>query len=471
MPPLAPRALAPLALAAACALACSDPDPLTTSDGRAGDGAPADAGVPDRAPTPDTAPDAWVPAKAPSVKMPRTSILPSELGVLYNEKDPISVAVAKYYQLKRGIPQKNMVKLSFSPHLDRMEISVFKPLKAKVDAALGKEVQALALTWRWPYRVHCMSVTSAFALGYEAKYCNDIKVSGKWCGTTAPVSYFKSESSRPFTDHKLRPTMALAGMTEADVKKVIDRGLAAEGTMPPGKGYLVRTTDKARSVRYGQFQVSVAQLNHKGGVALEYIDNSKGTAAGNHISGKADVMFYFTGLKTVDKLTTNTYRPGAVGDHLTSFGGKLRAVGKTGQMSVLRWLEAGLTGSYGTTMEPCNYPHKFPDTRIMLPYYFRGATLVEAYWKSVNWPGEGIFIGDPLARPWGTKVSWDATKRSLTIRTSILKPTAAYQLWGVSPATGKEELVRDKIKIPKYLVTDIVVAPVKHSAYRLALTP
>jgi hypothetical protein len=27
--------------------------------------------------------------------------------------------------------------------------------------------------------------------------------------------------------------------------------------------------------------------------------------------------------------------------------------------------------------------------------------LIEAYWKSVAWPGQGIFIGEPLARPFG----------------------------------------------------------------------
>jgi xylose isomerase len=27
--------------------------------------------------------------------------------------------------------------------------------------------------------------------------------------------------------------------------------------------------------------------------------------------------------------------------------------------------------------------------------------LIEAYWKSVAWPGQGLFVGEPLARPWG----------------------------------------------------------------------
>jgi hypothetical protein len=32
-------------------------------------------------------------------------------------------------------------------------------------------------------------------------------------------------------------------------------------------------------------------------------------------------------------------------------------------------------------------------------HYSTGATALEAYWKSVAWPGEGVFIGEPLARP------------------------------------------------------------------------
>ena len=68
-------------------------------------------------------------------------------------------------------------------------------------------------------------------------------------------------------------------------------------------------------------------------------------------------------------------------------------------MSSLRWLEAGATGSYGAVVEPCNYLTKFPYPAIVIDRYIRGETLIEAYWKSVAWPGQGIFIGEPLARP------------------------------------------------------------------------
>jgi hypothetical protein len=30
-----------------------------------------------------------------------------------------------------------------------------------------------------------------------------------------------------------------------------------------------------------------------------------------------------------------------------------------------------------------------------------GATAIEAYWKSVAWPAQGLFVGEPLAAPYG----------------------------------------------------------------------
>jgi len=36
----------------------------------------------------------------------------------------------------------------------------------------------------------------------------------------------------------------------------------------------------------------------------------------------------------------------------------------------------------------------------LLKHYLSGETAVEAYWKSVAWPAQGLFIGEPLAAPY-----------------------------------------------------------------------
>jgi uncharacterized protein (TIGR03790 family) len=115
------------------------------------------------------------------------------------------------------------------------------------------------------------------------------------------------------------------------------------------------------------------------------------------IENEKDVMVYQTGMARVAKLDTLQFLPGALADSLTSFGGDLLG---SAQMSSLRWLDAGATASYGTVSEPCNYWQKFPQPSMLLAHYLRGVSAIEAYWRSVAWPAQGVFIGEPLAAPY-----------------------------------------------------------------------
>lgn len=99
------------------------------------------------------------------------------------------------------------------------------------------------------------------------------------------------------------------------------------------------------------------------------------------VHDRPDILFYFIGASTVPGLDSNRFVPGAIADHLTSFGGMLT---DSPQMSSLRWLQAGATGSYGTVAEPCNFRGKFPDIPVLLAHYLAGESLIEAYWKSVQ---------------------------------------------------------------------------------------
>jgi hypothetical protein len=42
---------------------------------------------------------------------------------------------------------------------------------------------------------------------------------------------------------------------------------------------------------------------------------------------------------------------------------------------------------------------EIPDPAIVIRRYSGRETLLEAYWKSVEMPAQGIFVGEPLARP------------------------------------------------------------------------
>jgi uncharacterized protein (TIGR03790 family) len=397
----------------------------------------------------------------PIVLLPRTSLQADELAVVVNDQDPQSIAVGDYYIQARSIPQANLITLSFDT-ATVLSPTEFDTIKQQLDAALPPNIQALALTWVSPYRVGCMSITSAFALGFSNIYCN---TSGQSCGETAPVDYYNSDSFLPFDDHNIRPTMSIAAETLGEAQALIDRGVAADDTYPAGDGYFIRTTDAARSVRWQGMQAVAGNWDYPEGLALTYLDNSQGNGS-NFVENTADVLFYFTGLTTVPQLDTNTYLPGAIADHLTSFGGRLT---DSSQMSVLRWLEAGATASYGTTMEPCNYLQKFPNLGHLLSHYFRGETLIEAYWKSVAWPGEGIFVGEPLARPWGSS-QVEVVDGNIVVTTTLLDPRKTYQIGHADSEDGPFELYIDNVGVGQHARLSMEFGHVNKRYYKLAET-
>lgn len=322
----------------------------------------------------------------PEILLPRTGLTADDLALVINDDDAQSRAVGEYYRKARHIPDANIIHLHFPPGRSALEKDVFALLKAEINRTTPARVQAFAIAWTTPYRVGCMSITSALAFGYNDKYCSAN------CGPTQPSPYFNSPSLEPAKDLKLRPAMMLAGTSFEQVKILIDRGVKSDQSFPTERAYLLSTSDKARNVRAADFAKTAKALS-----GVFKVDIVKADA----IAKRKNVLFYFTGLAHVAQLDTLHFVPGALADHLTSQGGQLT---DSGQMSSLRWLEAGATASYGTVVEPCSFVQKFPYPGIAMFYYAGGASAIEAYWKSVAWPGEGVFIGEPLARPFAPKL-------------------------------------------------------------------
>lgn len=324
---------------------------------------------------------------------PAEQLTANELAVVIANGDALSESVGLAYQRARGVPAANVIRIDLPTAQDAISASEFSTVKAQLDARLPGHVQATLLTWTRPSRVQgscAMGITSAFAFGYNAAYCGG-------CRTTQASPYYASGSGRPWRDHQIRPSMMLGAATLSAAQALIERGVAADGSRPSGSGYLLRTSDAARSVRWDDLQALAISGSGLPGVRMVYSDNSAGTGS-NLVTDRSDVLFYFTGLATVPGIATNRYLPGAAADHLTSHAGRLPDA--NGQMPVTAWLDAGATASYGTVEEPCNHTGKFPQASVLVRRYTAGDTLLEAYWKSVARPGQGLFVGEPLARPW-----------------------------------------------------------------------
>lgn len=323
---------------------------------------------------------------APSVPHVNERLTAREIGLVINTADPYSVAVGEFYREARHLTDAQVLRLEL-PRRAELKPDEFEELQARIKAFFGPDIQALALAWVEPFAVACNSITGALALGYDSALC------WKSCAPSRPSRYFNSPSARPYTDLQMRPAMLLAAKDVAAAEAMIRRGVASDHTLglqgaPDVRAHYLITSDKVRNARVPLFPAPGRVKGYGIDIRVDEADA---------LDGADRLLLYETGRVRVDKLDTLQWVPGGLGDHLTSFGGRLD--GKYGQMSALEWITSGATGSYGTVSEPCAYPQKFPHPQVVLLHYMQGSTLIEAYWKSVAWPQQGLFIGEPLAAP------------------------------------------------------------------------
>lgn len=308
-------------------------------------------------------------------------IRPANVAVVVNVADPNSLEIGQYYLKARRIPQDNLIRVNLSSSPQKLSVEQFQQLKQQIDARLNPEIQVILLVWTAPYAVECNAITAALTLGFDAGQCKNT------CDPGKPSAYFNSLSGRP-TDYGLRLSMLMPTESVKAAKALIDRGVLSGFRVNEASAYFLITSDNLRNSRAGFFPKS-------GSIPQKKLKIN--TLQADYIENKKDVMFYQTGLVSVPGLETLQFMPGALADHLTSGGGILLG---GGQMSSLKWLEAGATASYGAVSEPCNHWQKFPNSSVLLMHYLSGETAVEAYWKSVAWPAQGVFIGEPLAAPY-----------------------------------------------------------------------
>jgi uncharacterized protein (TIGR03790 family) len=308
----------------------------------------------------------------------------ARLGVLYNADVFSSREVALYYAAQRAVPPENVLGIHL-PDVDVISPEAFTPIRRQALDQMPTTVQSLVLVWSRPYAVGCMSVTSAFAAGYRPQFC-------PLACTRTPISpLFDSGGWLPADTVGWWPAMLLPSDDVILARALIQRGVAADATASAGTLYLVRTGDPHRNVRAAGYAAVELMLAHR--VHVMELSTPVNREA-------ADAIGYFTGVTHVEELAKIRFRNGAVADHLTSKGGELDG---TSQMPAIAWLRQGATASYGTVSEPCSFVEKFPDPLVLFEHYTHGETVLESYWKSVQMPGQGLFIGEPLSRPYGAR--------------------------------------------------------------------
>lgn len=322
---------------------------------------------------------------------------PQHVVVLARADSADSLRIANAYLEARRIPADHLILLPYtgSPHhckWEEFERDVLKPArKAIEERKLDKSIHVWATTLGIPWRIDRNGLSGVIHFGRviepqkspklgPAGFTETNRYAGVWLSIDGYHSLAGAER-RPLHMH------LAAGSVESTLA-MINRSAASDGAFPDGVFYLCDGSGP-RASRKGSIGQAVRFLNALG-AKVEHRSDSQ-------FKGKTDVLGLFTG-DIRFPTTENTFLPGALADHLTSTGGVLD--GSNSQMMCTAFLDAGCSASYGTVVEPFNYPMKFPAAMVHAAYR-AGFTAVESYWMSVAWPEQGIFVGDPLARPFG----------------------------------------------------------------------
>lgn len=326
---------------------------------------------------------------------PAAALGPANVLIVVNKRDPVSLAVANHYRLRRQIPGRNFVFVDYTGNTkecswEQFKKEVYDPTLATIARENIENQISVWLTMPGlPYRVGKNGISGVVHFGQESTPVQSAALGP--AGFTTANAYYDAHQAiippQPGQPKRYLHMFLPAESIDAG-KAFIDRSFSADAKRPKGTIYLF-DGDGPRASR----QISIPMAARM----LDLLDAQHQHRPSSSMTGVRDVLGVYTGAVSFP-CAQNTFLPGAIADHLTSFGGALLDSGD--QMSCLEFLKAGCVASYGTVVEPYSYPAKFPSAQAHV-LYFQGFSAIESYWMSVYWPQQSVFVGDPLARPFG----------------------------------------------------------------------
>lgn len=324
------------------------------------------------------------------------------VAIIVNQNSSNSVQLGNYYREKRNVPPQNVLRINWSgsnvewTQTDYNNTLLNPFLAMLASRRLTNQIDYVVLSMDIPYRVSTTSngdnsTTSTLFYGFkpDSRNLNLCPLangsSSLYAGSesifrqTPPIS----ASSNSFLVFMITQTNLAAA------EQVIDQGVASDRTYPTQTVWLDHTSDSARNVRFLEFDNTVLNSRVRGNFTAAITNLDYSLYFTNPILGTDYGFSYYV-------VAPYAFVPGAVADSLTSFGGMIFE--NAGQTTLLQFLGAGATASYGTVVEPCAYQQKFPDPQAYF-YLARGFSLAEAYYQSVTNGYQGLMVGEPLAAP------------------------------------------------------------------------
>ena len=328
------------------------------------------------------------------------------VAVVVNQNSTNSVQLGNYYCERRGVPPQNLLRINWAgPNTtwtrSDFETNLLDPVAAMLSSrGLTNQIDYIVLSMDIPYQVTdtngINSTTAALFYGFKTDDCSNN------CPAGIPSCNLPVASSNAYaaSESIFRQTPPIAAGSNSwlvtmitssnlvQAQSIIDHGVASDGTFPTQTVWLVKSSDPARNVRYSEFDNTIFDARVTGDASI-LRTNSDSPYGLTNLLGYQTGLYQFT-------ILSNVFVPGVIADSLTSYGGLIYQ--PNDHTTLLVFLNAGASGSYGTVVEPCNYLEKFPSPEDYF-YQARGFSLAECYYQSLVNPYQGLLVGEPLAAP------------------------------------------------------------------------
>ena len=340
--------------------------------------------------------------------------------VVVNQNSTNSIELGNYYCERRQVPPQNLLRINWTGGNESWTLSdytnvLLNPLLGMLASRqLATQIDYVVLSMDIPFNVTqtgtasgVNSSTSPLFYGFKSDLPAPVDyTSTGFPGCSLPFassnSYAATESVFRFTRPNTATTnsfltMMITSTSLEEAKAIIDRGVASDFTFPTQTVILGHSTDFSRNIRYITFDDAIFNTRLRGNYSMvqSNLDNPAGLS---NLLGYQNGHYQFT-------ISPNTFVPGAMADSLTSKGGII--FGVNDHTTLLAFINAGSSASYGTVVEPCNYLEKFPSPQDYF-YQSRGFSLAESYFMSVTNPYQGLLVGEPLGAPFAQPpgLSW-----------------------------------------------------------------
>lgn len=357
---------------------------------------------------------------------PAAALSPNEVLVVGNAADPDSVALARYYAAKRGIPATNVVLIETTgpgqtlvtrAHFDGV---LREAVRKALATPAGRQVRCLSLMYGVPYRVQApadgppagargrsasplrradASVDSELALALRGDY--------PLAGPAANPLYWRARADAG----RGRPLMVarIDGPSKADALRIIKASLDAEAQGLEGVFYVdaggpARISAPGREHLDGRLKALHRLVSANTSLKV-VLDTKPVVFPADSCPRTALYVGWYSPQKYVPAFM---WTPGAVGYHVASAeAAELRQ--PASQEWCPQMIQNGVAATIGAVQEPL-LSH-FPDPEHFYALLLTGKyTVAECYWRTIpsaSW--QMLLLADPLYNPFKARPALKAS--------------------------------------------------------------